>query len=190
MIQFHSTGTNKGCVWSCRIYNLAKLLWCSPSSISKFIWLQGSYLFKYFPENEKWSHRKKKRHGTLKIIKGVIKTKQIRKFNCPYKKKLTSECITPTPGRLHCFLAWLIHNAIGCSLKSHIHLPPKAKAFHLLLKMQWQSLDLRLTEETNNVLNVKVKKNMLLNYFEQSEKHIKSLEFTYIHLGSQNLYTY
>lgn len=73
MIQFSSTGTNKGCVWSCSIYNLAKLLRRSPLSILKLFWLQGSYLFKYFPENEKWSHRQKKNMEHLKMVKGVIK---------------------------------------------------------------------------------------------------------------------
>lgn len=52
MIQFSSTGT-KGCVQSCSIYNLANLIWRSLSSVLKFIWLQVSYLFKYFLEDEK-----------------------------------------------------------------------------------------------------------------------------------------
>lgn len=38
------------------------------------------------------------------MVKGVIKIKFIRKFNCPYKMELTAECITPTHGRLRCFL--------------------------------------------------------------------------------------
>lgn len=69
-------------------------MWRSLSSVLKFIWLQVSYHFKYFPKDEKkdGAIERKRDREHLKMMKGAIK----------YIDQIDKKMQLPIQGRANC----------------------------------------------------------------------------------------